>query len=70
MSGRQATATGFVLFVVAPDYVYEFSNTGWGWIHLVLGALLIIWALPTYRPESHERARTLPSPLVHSTKKP
>ncbi|MEU4092571.1 hypothetical protein [Streptomyces sp. NPDC026673] len=24
------------------DYVYKFSLTGWGWIHLVLGVLLVV----------------------------
>ncbi len=68
MNGRQATATGFVLFVaiiaiingvwgfllglaaivkreffvVTPNYVYEFSAVGWGWIHLILGILVAI----------------------------
>lgn len=33
------------LFVVGVDYVYEFDITTWGWIHIVLGALLIVSAL-------------------------
>ncbi|WP_106396248.1 DUF7144 family membrane protein [Actinocorallia populi] len=71
MSGRQAAASGVVLFVsvlmvmngiwgvivgiaaiarreffvLAPNYVYEFSTTGWGWIHLILGVLLVAIAL-------------------------
>ncbi|GAB2819299.1 hypothetical protein GCM10022221_16420 [Actinocorallia aurea] len=32
-------------FVVAPNYVYKFSTTGWGWIHLIIGLLLIALAL-------------------------
>ncbi|ROO90234.1 hypothetical protein EDD29_7955 [Actinocorallia herbida] len=32
-------------FVVAPNYVYEFSITGWGWIHLLLGIVLIAVAV-------------------------
>ncbi|WP_328393102.1 DUF7144 family membrane protein [Nocardia sp. NBC_00416] len=33
------------LFVVGVDYVYEFDVTTWGWIHIVLGALLILAAI-------------------------
>ncbi|WCD90498.1 hypothetical protein KPP03845_106926 [Streptomyces xanthophaeus] len=30
------------LFVVTRHYVFEFSLTGWGWVHLILGILLLI----------------------------
>lgn len=33
------------LFVVGIDYIYEFDITTWGWIHIVLGAILIVAAL-------------------------
>ncbi|MFF0456308.1 hypothetical protein [Nocardia africana] len=33
------------LFVVGVDYVYQFDTTPWGWIHIVLGILLVIAAL-------------------------
>ncbi|MBF6173834.1 DUF7144 family membrane protein [Nocardia blacklockiae] len=33
------------LFVVGVDYVYKFDITTWGWIHIVLGVLLVISAL-------------------------
>ncbi|MFI2228526.1 DUF7144 family membrane protein [Nocardia testacea] len=33
------------LFVVGVNYTYEFDITTWGWIHLVLGIVLIISAL-------------------------
>ncbi|MGW1741930.1 DUF7144 family membrane protein [Nocardia sp. NPDC001965] len=32
------------LFVVGVNYTYEFDITTWGWIHIVLGAVLIISA--------------------------
>lgn len=32
------------LLVVGPDYVYKFNTTGWGWVHIVLGILLIVVA--------------------------
>lgn len=33
------------LFVVGINYVYEFDISTWGWIHIVLGAVLIVAAL-------------------------
>lgn len=30
------------VYVVTPGYVYEFDLTGWGWTHLVLGAVLAV----------------------------
>lgn len=29
-------------FVVAPNYTYEIDTTAWGWIHLILGAIIAI----------------------------
>ncbi|MBF6338835.1 hypothetical protein IU450_23495 [Nocardia abscessus] len=33
------------IYVAGPEYTYQFNTTGWGWIHLVLGILLVISAL-------------------------
>ncbi|WP_431962274.1 DUF7144 family membrane protein [Nocardia sp. bgisy134] len=33
------------LFVVGPEYVYQFDISTWGWIHLVLGILLVICSI-------------------------
>ncbi|MEV5647973.1 hypothetical protein AB0L57_06950 [Nocardia sp. NPDC052254] len=33
------------LFVAGVEYVYQFDTTTWGWIHIVLGILLVIAAL-------------------------
>jgi hypothetical protein len=33
------------LFVVGPDYAYKFNTTAWGWIHILLGILLVIAAI-------------------------
>lgn len=30
------------VYVTTPDYVYSMDLTGWGWIHLVLGILLVL----------------------------
>jgi len=27
-------------FVVLPNYTYDISTTGWGWIHMILGAVV------------------------------
>jgi hypothetical protein len=29
-------------FVVLPNYAYSLSATGWGWLHLILGALVFV----------------------------
>ena len=28
-------------YVVGPEYIYQFDTTTWGWIHLLLGVLLM-----------------------------
>lgn len=33
------------VFVTGPRYVYELDLTGWGWVHIVFGILLILTAL-------------------------
>ncbi|MBH0776903.1 hypothetical protein IT779_11475 [Nocardia sp. NEAU-351] len=33
------------LIVVGPEYIYQFDTTAWGWVHIVLGAILIICAI-------------------------
>ncbi|MGV9635526.1 DUF7144 family membrane protein [Nocardia rhamnosiphila] len=33
------------LFVAGPNYVWQFSAATWGWVHIVLGALLALAAL-------------------------
>lgn len=30
------------LFVITRHYVFEFSLTGWGWVHLILGIVLVL----------------------------
>ncbi|MBF6467345.1 hypothetical protein IU427_19470 [Nocardia beijingensis] len=42
--GISALAEDEVL-VSGPNYTYEFSSTSWGWIHLVLGILIVIAAV-------------------------
>ncbi|WP_459545664.1 DUF7144 family membrane protein [Nocardia sp. X0981] len=33
------------VFVAGPRYIYEFDLTGWGWVHIVIGILLVLTAL-------------------------
>ncbi|WP_280398959.1 DUF7144 family membrane protein [Nocardia carnea] len=33
------------LFVEGPDYLYQLDTTTWGWIHIVVGALIVIAAI-------------------------
>jgi hypothetical protein len=40
-------------FVVGQNYTYEFDTTGWGWIHLILGLLVLfagvaLWGARTW----------------------
>jgi hypothetical protein len=30
------------IYVTTPNYVFQFDVSGWGWIHLVLGALAVL----------------------------
>jgi hypothetical protein len=32
-------------YVVSHDYVFEFDVTAWGWVHLILGAVIIVAAV-------------------------
>ncbi|MET8653087.1 DUF7144 family membrane protein [Nocardia aurea] len=44
LQGISAVAEDEV-FVTGIDYIYEFDLTTWGWIHIVLGVLIIVCAL-------------------------
>lgn len=37
------------VFVTAPNYVFKFDVTSWGWIHLVLGVLAIVVGVGLFR---------------------
>jgi hypothetical protein len=39
--GIAAIARGS-FFVAAPNYLYEFNVTTWGWIHLILGIVAVV----------------------------
>ncbi|MGY3334489.1 hypothetical protein ACVW0K_000588 [Streptomyces filamentosus] len=37
------------VFLTTPEYVFRFDLTGWGWIHLVLGAVALLVSFGLYR---------------------
>ncbi|MFI1396382.1 hypothetical protein [Streptomyces sp. NPDC020681] len=37
------------VFVTTRNYVYKFDLTGWGWIHLILGAVIVLTGLALFR---------------------
>lgn len=41
LQGISAIAKSNV-FIVTPNYSYSFSIAGWGWIHLILGILVVL----------------------------
>ncbi|WP_030236706.1 MULTISPECIES: DUF7144 family membrane protein [unclassified Streptomyces] len=43
------------IFVATRNYVFEFDLTGWGWIHLILGALSVLVALGLFRARTWAR---------------
>ncbi|GAA2541538.1 MULTISPECIES: DUF7144 family membrane protein [Streptomyces] len=44
------------VFIAAPDFTYEFSLTGWGWLHLILGALVTAAGITLFRGATWARA--------------
>ncbi|SEK53206.1 DUF7144 family membrane protein [Streptacidiphilus jiangxiensis] len=41
LEGASAVAKDKI-YVTTPNYVYQFSLTSWGWIHIVLGIIAIV----------------------------
>ncbi len=37
------------VFLTTPNYVFQFDLTGWGWIHLVLGAVALAVSFGLYK---------------------
>ncbi|MFJ5711855.1 hypothetical protein [Streptomyces sp. NPDC093105] len=37
------------VFLTTPNYVFQFDLTGWGWIHLALGAVAILVSFGLYK---------------------
>lgn len=51
-----AALAGDTLFVAGPAYTYNIDTTGWGWIHLVLGALVVLTGICLYGRMAWARA--------------
>jgi hypothetical protein len=54
MRGIAAIAEDEV-FVSTPNYVFAFDLTGWGWIHLILGALAVVVSLGLFQASTWAR---------------
>lgn len=37
------------IFVSTRDYVYQFSLTGWGWVHLILGIIMVLAGIALFK---------------------
>ncbi|ARP73523.1 hypothetical protein LK07_31320 [Streptomyces pluripotens] len=37
------------IFVTTPNYVFQFSLTGWGWVHLILGVVAVLVSIGLFR---------------------
>ncbi|GAA4132126.1 hypothetical protein GCM10022285_22250 [Streptomyces tunisiensis] len=44
------------VFVTTPNFTYSFSLTGWGWVHLILGALVVAAGLALFKGATWARA--------------
>ncbi|MFS4096232.1 hypothetical protein [Streptomyces sp. AF1A] len=44
------------VFFVTRDYVFRFSLTGWGWVHLILGVVAVLVAFGLFRAAMWARA--------------
>lgn len=53
--GIAAIAKG-EFFVLAPNYIYEFDIGAWGWIHLIIGIIMIIAGFFLFRGAGWARA--------------
>ncbi|MEV5105352.1 hypothetical protein ACFQ7G_14825 [Streptomyces massasporeus] len=54
MRGISAIAEDKV-FVSTPDYVFAFDLTGWGWVHLILGAVAVLVSLGLFQASTWAR---------------
>lgn len=37
------------VFLLTPNYVFQYDLTGWGWIHLILGAIAVVIGLGLFQ---------------------
>lgn len=44
LEGISAISTDKIM-VVGPQYTYQWSTTGWGWVHVILGVIIVLVGL-------------------------
>jgi hypothetical protein len=44
------------VYVTTPEYVYSFDLTAWGWIHLLMGVLVLLAGIGVVRGQTWARA--------------
>jgi hypothetical protein len=54
--GGIAAIIGDQLYVTTPDYTYTLDITSWGWIHLVLGAVIAVVGVGVVTGQAWARA--------------
>jgi hypothetical protein len=47
INGIEAIVRGR-FYIISSNYLYDLSTTAWGWVHLILGALLVLCGLMLY----------------------
>ncbi|OLT21108.1 hypothetical protein BJF78_08565 [Pseudonocardia sp. CNS-139] len=45
-----------VVYVTTPSYVYSFDLTAWGWVHLILGILIVVAGFAVISGQTWARA--------------
>ena len=53
--GIAAIAKG-EFFVLAPNYIYKFNVGAWGWIHLIIGIIMVLAGIFLFRGATWARA--------------
>ncbi|MEU7057249.1 hypothetical protein [Streptomyces sp. NPDC046197] len=37
------------VFIATPNYVFQYDLTGWGWVHLILGAVAVVVSMGLFQ---------------------
>lgn len=56
------------VFVTTRNYVFEFDLTGWGWVHLALGAVAVLVSLGLFQASLWAVSPESPSPASSSSR--